>query len=167
MIEREKTYLALSLPDDVYDNDYQDMIDIYIGDPDHPQLRIRKKGEKYSITKKQPVDNDPSVQRETTIPLTQDEYNELATLAGRRIYKHRYNYDYQWKILEIDVFQKDLSGLIVVDAEFDNDADMNAFTMPEFCERDVTHDMRVAGGVLAGKSFGEIEQYITNQNTNK
>lgn len=161
MIEREKTYLSLILPDDIDKSKHKDMLDIYVWDPHHPELRIRKRWQKYEITKKKPVDNDPSIQQEKTIPLTLDEYNELAQIPGRRIEKRRYRYLYNWQELEIDVFQWDLTWLILVDAEFENNKDMQAFEMPDFCERDVTQDKRVAWGMLAGKSFAEIKQNLS------
>ena len=48
MIEREKTYLALSIPFDMATTKFVDMLDRYIpADDPHPSLRVRKQGERY------------------------------------------------------------------------------------------------------------------------
>lgn len=163
MIELEKTYLAKSLPEDIKDAPMKDLLDIYLPQHSHhPTLRIRKRGDKYEITKKAPVkEGDASIQHEYTTPLTEEEFNELErNIKGKRIHKHRYLYPYQGKTLEIDVFQDDLAGLAVVDMEFENEADKDAFVMPDFCLADVTQEDFIAGGMLAGKKYEDIEKNL-------
>ena len=43
----------------------------------HPHLRLRQNGDKFEITKKTPIDNDPSTHFEHTISLTSSEFDAL------------------------------------------------------------------------------------------
>ena len=164
MIELEKTYLAKLLPEYLKKCKYNEIIDIYIPTyAVHPTLRIRKSGDKYEITKKEPVEDDPSHQNEETTTLTVDEFEELSkNLVGKRIDKIRYYYPFQGKTAEIDVFQGKLIGLVVVDFEFETVEEKNSFEMPEFCLVDVTSEEFIAGGMICGKSYEDIEEELNN-----
>lgn len=167
-IEREYTYLVKYLPDGLFDCPSKEMIDLYIPDNViHPTLRIRKQGEKMMITKKTPVeDADRSIQQEQTITLNQLEYDALTKSSNKCIQKTRYYYPRQWHICEIDIFTGGLQGLVVVDIEFKNIQEMKEIMMPEFCLADITQDERIAGGMLAGKTYEEIKPRIMHYGYN-
>lgn len=162
-IELEKTYLAKYLPKDLEKCEFKEMVDIYIPKSAvHSHLRIRKSDKKFEITKKEPVaGRDSSKQLEQTIPLTEEEFNDLSKLEGKRVYKRRYLYDYKTRKAEIDIFKGDLEGLVVIDFEFDNVEDMDSFEMPDFCLADVTQEEFVAGGMLCGKRYSDIERDLS------
>ncbi len=164
--EFERTYLAKSLPADLTDHPVKEILDIYIpASAAHPTLRIRKNGERYEMTKKQPVDDaDYSHQTEHTISLTAAEWQDLAQLPGKRVRKLRYQYPYQGITLEFDLFQDDLAGLVEVDAEFTSKAASADFTMPEYCLADVTQETFLAGGMLCGKSYADIADDLARYN---
>lgn len=134
------------------------MVDIYIPElSEHPTLRIRKSGEKYEITKKQPVyGNDSSHQLETTITLTKEEYGDLNLVKGKRVSKNRYIYKDVKYTYEIDVFQEELKGLILVDVEFGSNEEKAKFVHPDWMLADVTQEKFIAGGMLCGKSYKDI-----------
>ena len=162
MIELEKTYLAKYIPKDIEHCKSKEIIDIYIPkSKEHPTLRIRKNGDNYEITKKEPVNKgDSSHQEEQTIILRKDEFNELKKLDGKVARKIRYYFEYNGRTAEIDVFQDKLKGLILVDFEFKSKAEKDAFKMPEFCLADVTQEKFIAGGMLCGKSYENIEKEL-------
>ncbi|MFH1073116.1 MAG: hypothetical protein V1743_06845, partial [Nanoarchaeota archaeon] len=85
MLEIETTYLAKYLPKGLENCRSDEIIDIYIPrSAVHPQIRIRKSGNRFEITKKQPVDSeDRTHQHEHTIPLNKDEYGALAKIEGK------------------------------------------------------------------------------------
>lgn len=156
MIELEKTFLAIQVPD-LSSCTSKEIVDIYVPKSSkHPTLRIRKNGEKYEITKKQPIAGDASEQTEETIVLTKEEFDSLSIVDGKQVRKIRYYYPYKENTLEIDVFQDELKGLILVDAEFDSIAEKAAFEMPDFCIADVTHEEAIAGGMLCGKTLADV-----------
>ena len=159
VLEREKTFLARFLPPGLQECRKDDLVDVYVpADALHPVLRIRKKGGKFEVTKKHPVkDGDASEQREYSIPLTEAEFNALSKVEGKRLHKHRYYYSWNGRVGEVDVFLDELKGLVLVDFEFSSRKEKAAFKAPDFCLADVTREEFLAGGMLAGKKYSDIE----------
>lgn len=160
MIELEKTYLAKYIPENLADCKSKEVIDIYIpASANHPKLRIRKNGDKFEMTKKKQVDgNDAGQQEEQTIVLNKDEFESLNQIEGRRTRKVRYYFDFEGKTAEVDVFRDSLEGLVVVDFEFETVEKKDSFRMPDFCLADVTQEDFIAGGMICGKSYKDIEK---------
>ncbi len=169
MIELEKTYLVKELPENLKECRSKEVLDIYIPEEkEHPNLRVRKSGEHYEITKKEPVvKGDASKQKETTIIITEDEFDDLNKMPGKRVRKIRYFYEYKEMVSEIDVFQDDLGGLVVADFEFDNEEEKDRFEMPDFCLADVTQENFIAGGMVCGKKYSDIEEDLNRFNYKK
>jgi CYTH domain-containing protein len=161
-IERERTFLLKYIPKDLKKCESVEMLDIYIPESaEHPVLRIRKRGDVSEITKKQPlVGNDSSEQSEHTISLTPEEYAELASLSGKRLHKRRYFYPVGEQTAEVDIYLDDLAGLGVADFEFDSREAMDKLAMPDFCLIDVTQEEMIAGGILAGKTYADLEKFL-------
>ncbi|MBT4870180.1 MAG: hypothetical protein HON47_01245 [Candidatus Diapherotrites archaeon] len=169
MIELEKTYLIKELPD-LTNCKYKEMLDIYIPKAiNHAPIRIRKNGEEYELTKKElPSDGDPSKLIEQTINLTKEEFDSLEKeISGRRVHKKRYLFDYDGRVAEIDVFKDELDGLVLVDFEFEKEEEQEAFEMPEFCLIDITVEEFIAGGMLCGKNYSDIEADLDRFNYKK
>ncbi len=165
-IELEKTYLAKYIPDDLTSFPYVDLVDIYMPkNTPHPHLRLRKRGEQYSITRKtQTQEQDASKHIEETIVLTEDEFAALSVVEGFKTHKARYKYKWQGQEFEIDVFLDNLAGLVLVDKEFNTEKELNNFQIPEFCLDDVTDEELLAGGMLAGKKYLEISNLLDKFN---
>jgi CYTH domain-containing protein len=168
-LELERTFLLKNIPDGLEKCKSVEIIDIYVPKSSvHPVLRIRKRGDKLEITKKQPItDADSSEQSEHTISLSKEEFEELSQITGKRFRKIRYYYPFDSNIAEIDIYKDALEGLSVVDVEFDSKEKKDVFTMPEFCLVDVTQDKIIAGGMLAGKKYSDIEAYLEKYNYKK
>lgn len=167
-LELERTYLLTKIPKGLKSCKFVEIIDLYIpASIAHPNMRIRKKGDKLEITKKVPNNNDASNQTEHTIPLSEEEYNALLKVPGKKLRKLRYYYPVDEKTAEIDVFQDELEGLIVVDFEFLSLEEKDKFSAPDFCSEDITQEEFIAGGYLAGKSYTEIENNLKEYNYKK
>lgn len=167
MIELERKYLAKTLPKNLKECKSKEVIDIYFPkSAAHPSLRLRKNGDKYEMTKKEPLSQDDTSEfLEQTIILRQDEFNEFNKLEGKKVHKIRYYYDYNGYTAEIDVFQGALKGLVVVEFEFPNREEKNNFTMPDFCLLELNEgDFKAAGGVLCGKSYEDIAHELDKLN---
>ncbi len=162
MIELEKTYLAKYLPDSLKNCEFKEVIDIYLpANSAHPKMRLRKNGDSYEITKKERVnENDASEQKEYTINLTADEFAALSQVRGKKVRKIRYDLETNNRLAEVDVFQDDLAGLVLVDFEFESSLEKDNFKMPDFCLADVTQEDFVAGGMLCGKKYANIESFL-------
>lgn len=160
MIELEKTYLAKRIPENLKDCIRKEIIDVYIPkSAEHPKLRLRKNGYEYELTKKESIsDVDASRQEEQTITLSEAEFNALNDqIEGKRINKTRYYYGYNGRTAEFDIFQGKLRGLILIDFEFKDTNEKDNFMMPDFCLADVTQKLFIAGGMICGKSYKDIE----------
>lgn len=169
MIELEKTYLAKFIPKDLRNCKKREIIDTYIPKSKaHPTLRIRKDGNKFEITKKEPIDSsDSSVQKEDMIPLSAAEFESLSKINGKKSSKTRHYYPFKNKIAEIDVFHGKLEGLVLVDFEFKTKEEKQSFEKPDFCLVDVTQEEFIAGGMLCGKTYKDIEKRLESFGYNK
>jgi len=169
MEEIELTYLARALPPGILSAPRKEMLDIYIpASAEHPDLRIRRVGEKCEITKKRPIkDGDASHQMENTIPLTKEEYEEMSQLKGKRTRKTRYYYEEGGARYEVDVFRDDLAGLVLVDIEFDSLEKKKSFHPPAWCLAEVTQEKFLAGGMVCGKRYADIEPQLAKFNYKK
>ena len=166
-VEYELTYLAKELPANILNWPYKDLIDIYIPETSnsHPRLRLRQQGNTYQITKKIPVSGqNSSTHHEYTIDLTQEEFTALATCSHRSVSKRRYYGEISGRNAEVDVFTGPLTGLVVIDFEFESSTDMEAFTQPKECLADITPEKFIAGGMLAGKNYKDIEYELARYN---
>jgi len=125
----------------------------------HPVLRLRRRGGKLVMTKKTPkVDGDFSEFVEETIKLSPEEYGVFSLVDGKGHSKKRYSYDFTEGVkCEVDVYQGDLRGLVLVDFEFDSVELKDNFVAPDFCLVEVTNREFVAGGFLRGKRYEDIE----------
>ena len=159
MEEIELTFLPKGLPEGVQKSRSKELLDIYLpAGSEHPTLRVRRSGSSFEITKKQPVrEGDASHQIETTIPLTAEEFADLEKLEGKRVHKTRYYYNESSIDYEVDVFQDALQGLVLVDIEFKILAEKAAFVAPNWLLVEVTQEKFIAGGMLCGKSYDDIE----------
>ena len=157
-LERERTFLAKELPQEIKTTEPTRIVDIYIPDtPAHSHLRLRQNGKTYEITKKTSVAaGDASEHIKQTIPLTEEEFAALSRCSAKRVAKDRYRVVIDGILAEIDVFIEDLAGLVLIDFEFDTEDEKDNFIPPSIALADVTQENFIAGGLLAGKTYDTI-----------
>ena len=157
-LEIEKTYLLKHLPDGLLKSSFKDIEDLYLPKGAvHAHLRIRKAGDSYVITKKEPVPGESaSIHEEHNIKLTVSEFAALQNCNCDRIRKRRFYYQYNNRVVEVDIFFGQLSGLALADFEFSSKEEMAEFKIPDFCLADVTEEDFIAGGVLCRQSFDSL-----------
>ncbi len=161
-LEIELTYLAKQIPVEIVNAVGQELIDIYVPeDVDFPQLRIRKKDNHYEITKKSPFkQGDLSAHYEDTILLNEAEYWVLSRVSSKKLEKRRFSSSVGNYMIELDIFQGDLTGLVLIDFEFKTLEDKAEFTPPFYCLADVTQEKLMLGNHLAGKTYQDIEPIL-------
>ena len=149
-LERERRWLCARVPTELVGTS-SSITDIYISGS---QLRLREiynhaTGEvELKLTRK--ADLSPSKRIITTIYLSRDEFCLLSVLPGNRVEKTRNLVsDVDGIVLALDQFNGVLSGLLLAEAEFATDDEMDAYRAPGFLGREVTGDRRFTGGVLA------------------
>ena len=168
MIELERTFLAKQIPQGLKECKFKEIRDIYIPKAveKHAPIRIRKNGDSYEITKKSTIiEGDHSQLLEQTIKLSREEFLQLEKeVSGKRIVKTRYYYPVNGVIAEVDVFGEALTGLILIDFEFKTNEEKEAFKPPFFCLADVTQEDFIAGGILCGKKYADLEKDLARFN---
>jgi CYTH domain-containing protein len=108
---------------------------------EHPDGRLE-----YKLNQKEsPSPPDYGVMTITSIYLTAAEYEVLSVLPAAELRKRRYHVGRY----SIDVFEGDLQGLILAEAEFSSEEEMRAHPIPDFAVREVSDDVRYTGGALA------------------
>jgi CYTH domain-containing protein len=161
VLEIEKTFLVKKIPLDLSSFTSHQIKQGYIS-TSSPALRIRQKNNKFELTKKIPLrDGDSSVIEEINIPLTQEEFNKLWPLVEKSLEKIRYEIPLNDNlVIELDIFQGSLKGLIVAEVEFTSEEKMKLFKPPEWFGKDITQDDFSSNVFLAGKKFSEVEKYF-------
>ena len=71
--------------------------------------------------------------------------------------KTRFYYKENGVDYEIDVFRGDLAGLVVVDVEFKSNKEKAKFVAPKWCSVEVTQEKFIAGGMVCGKKYSDLE----------
>ncbi|RLJ01121.1 MAG: hypothetical protein DRP06_00015 [Candidatus Aenigmatarchaeota archaeon] len=61
-------------------------------------------------------------------------------MEGEVVHKIRYYYPYENQIAEMDVFQGELEGLVLIDFEFEIMEKKDSFKSPDFCLVEVTQE---------------------------
>lgn len=117
-------------------------------DPNGTEVRLRTKGGTLTLG----VKSGPSRARvEHEIELDARSFDALWPLTdGRRIQKRRFmiptNGD---RVIELDVYEGDLTGLITAEVEFPSERDADRFRPPEWLGTEVTGDARYSNQSLA------------------
>jgi len=116
-----------------------------------PEMRVRKINDiYYYFTMKLPRDTIGLAREEIEFIVTKDEYNDLlAKQVGDTIYKTRYQFYEQGTLIAVDVYSGGLTGLAVVEAEFENVGQAEKYTPPEWFGKDITSDLRYKNANLA------------------
>jgi CYTH domain-containing protein len=155
--ELERTFLARQIPGDLLKSRIADIEDYYIPAlTGQPRLRARRVNGAYELTKKTPL-SDASVHLEETLQLDAREFETIRKCAVGPVTKRRYRIDRDGREFQIDVFDDQLKGLVLVEVEFADESDMASFVPPaDLCRADVTTEDFIAGGRLAGMSLADI-----------
>ena len=163
MNELEITCLVKKLPKDWEKHPVLLIKQGYFSKKGASPLRIRQKGNYFSLTKKIPLKaGDFSQFEEKTIEITKEEFDRLWPSVVASLEKKRVLYKLDGGLTaEIDIFEGPLKGLVLVEVEFSSEEEKTSFKLPEWFGCDVTQEKWVAGKRLAGKSFAEIKPLLT------
>lgn len=104
-----------------------------------PVIRIRKEGEKKYLTCK---GKGFLKREEINLPLSDEAYDSLAEKCENLIIKkQRYRIPYSdGLVIELDMFQAELEGLIILEIEFPDEEKAKLFTAPPGFGPEVTGD---------------------------
>jgi len=161
MLEIERKFLVKAVPD-MANYNVTEIEQSYLSFS--PEIRIRKKGTKYFITKKS---EGTEVREEIEFEIDDMTYEILSNLiTGRTIRKLRVEIPLSDSaIAELDVYQDDLEGLFTVEIEFETEEQANEFVLPDWFGLEVTEDLRYKNKNLARSN--DIHNLITEKTYKK
>jgi CYTH domain-containing protein len=155
-IERERRFLLAQFPNNANVVRMRRIIDRYI---DGTSLRLRKLIDDngptaFKLTQKIPARDIGGQQGLiVTMYLTEAEFGVLEQLPAQMLTKTRHSIP----PFGIDVFDGELEGLILAEAEFDSAAEAEALIIPSYIFREVSDNERFTGGQLARTSRQELK----------
>jgi CYTH domain-containing protein len=158
-IEWERRFLLSSFPSGEKVTRIRRINDRYI---EGTRLRLRRQsdgdGESvFKLTQKLPGGTERGQQGLiTSMYLTREEFDVLAALPTKEITKVRYSVP----PFGIDVFEGELRGLVLAEAEFDSAAEALALILPSFIVAEVTDDRRLTGGSLVTASREDLGKWL-------
>ena len=134
-MEIERKYLINELPDDLNKYEFRLIEQGYLST--EPVIRIRRDNDRYELTYKS---KGLMTREEYNMPLTCESYNHLLTKAdGIVIRKKRYMIPLNDELtIELDVFEGELSPLILAEVEFPDEESAVSFEPPFWFGDDVT-----------------------------
>lgn len=134
-MEIERKYLVNTLPANLNLYPSQKIAQGYLCTS--PVVRIRRSNDDYYLTYK---GKGLLAREEYNLPLTQEAYEHLCPkIDGILIEKTRYLIPiHDGLTAELDVFEEKLSGLLLVEVEFETIDDANTFVAPKWFGEDVT-----------------------------
>ena len=158
-VERERRFLVERLPDGLKPTRVRRIHDWYL---DGTRLRLREQsddegGRVLKLTQKIAAAGEGAQQGFlTSLYLNEDEFHTLATLPAKKLNKTRHSLP----PFGIDLFEGELEGLLLAEAEFDSSVAEDRLTIPDFIGAEVSHDPRFTGGRLAGATRAEVRRWM-------
>ena len=149
-MEIEQKYLVRQLPEHLGDFEQIKMIQGYLSKS--PVIRIRKENENYILTYKSKANQELGVivNQEVELALTEDAFNHLKHKTDDHlVYKTRYNIPLGEYTAELDIFEQQLQGLIIVEVEFPSVDAAKVFTPPQWFGANVSDDVRYSNAYLS------------------
>ena len=135
IMEIERKYLIDRLPENLEQYECKHIEQGYLNTD--PVVRIRKSNDKYTLTYK---GAGLMCREEYNLPLTKESYEHMRPKAdGILISKTRYLIpEKDGLTIELDIFEKDLEGLVVAEVEFDSVEEAESYNPPAWFKEDVT-----------------------------
>jgi len=157
-LEIEKKYLVKKLPDKLEQYESVDILQGYISNPnDDVTVRLRKYGCIFFKTIKK---RGFLSRLESETQISEEQFNNEWNLTeGKRIKKIRYKIPYNSLIIELDIFQEKLDGLIIAEVEFRNEDESLKFIPPDWFGEEVTDQREFSNSYL---SFFGYKKNIQN-----
>lgn len=155
--EFERRFLLDAIPPGA--SNPRHIVDLYI---DGTRLRLRSveadgvETDRKLGHKRRLVEADPTAIMHTSLYLDESEYAVLSGLSAKRLAKTRWAVEVDGTACSVNVFEEDLNGLILLEADLGDPALLDGFVPPSWAGPEVTRDERFTGGRLAGQSFADI-----------
>ena len=158
----EATYLVRELPKDTTEKRFEKIEQGYLTDsPD--AVRVRKRGDEFSLTHKSiPIPGDLSYREYANVHISKEEFKKIFDITIKQLRKKRYYYmaGDEGMELRIDVFEGNLTGLVLAEVVFPDEDLKRDFSLPSWLGREITSEKWASNQYLASKNFSQIKQLI-------
>ena len=146
--EIERKFLVERLPQDMQTQTSKKIIQGYLAiTEDGAEIRLRKIEDGLFQTVKS---GKGLTRHEVETELTKNQFDTFWPLTeGRRVEKRRYAIPYNDWVIELDIYESVLKGLVTAEVEFISKEDAEAFTPPEWMGPEVTQNERYKNRNLA------------------
>lgn len=134
MLEIERKFIIYKIPENINNYPFSHIVQFYLHED--PVLRIRKTDNNYFLTYKS---KGLIARNEIELNIDKTLFDALYRKADKFIDKIRYKIPYCNHIIELDIFNKNLSGLILAEVEFKSVEEADNFNPPEWFGKDVTN----------------------------
>lgn len=154
-MEIERKFLVKELPGNLEEYKCKIIEQGYLSR--NPTIRIRKSNDDYILTYKsrfgieQDEKRTAKVENEVEVPLDEKSYLHLKEkIDNHMIAKKRYLIPLNNELTaELDIFQEQLEGLMLVEVEFAEEESANSFCPPAWFGEDVSLDSHYTNGYLS------------------
>jgi CYTH domain-containing protein len=145
-MEVERKFLVPE-PPDLEGTDSEEIEQGYLAIGSEGEVRLRRKGDRRLLTAKQ---GGGLSREEAEVDIDPEAFEKLWPLTeGRRLHKRRHRMPHGDRMVEVDLYDGDLDGLVVAEIEFPSEEEARAFEPPEWLGEDVTGDHRYLNETLA------------------
>lgn len=155
--EIERKFKLKKIPKNIIENIIPlEIVQTYLHAPNEQERRVRSiNNEIFVITVKSPLPGNELIREENERQITEDDYKLFLTQQkGDTIKKKRYKIPVENGLTyEVDLYEDNLAGLMVVEVEFPTEEMANSFVPPEWFGEEVTSDKRYKNNSLAMKGM--------------
>ena len=160
-MEIERKFIAGNINYNKYDNYLIEQG--YIAKNKGFKIRVRKVTKnddiKYTLTYKRKINSEININSEYELDIDEDIYNQLLNKRdGNIIRKTRYLIPFNNLVAELDIFHDNLEGLKMVEVEFKDRDQYEAFKKPIWFLDEVTHDKRFSNSNLV--EFNSVKEIL-------
>jgi adenylate cyclase len=147
MIELERKFLVPEAPPYLERCRWEPIEQAYLAVTDDGwEFRVRRIGDGTVLTVKHGA-GERRVEEEVDIP--EGQFQSLWSLTDRRLSKRRHYVVDGDSMIEVDVYEGSLEGLVVAEVEFESQREADAFQPPDWFAEEVTEDRRYSNQQLA------------------
>jgi len=145
-VEVERKFLV-PRPPDLGDAEAEEIEQGYLATGSDGAVRLRRKGEALILTAKR---GSGLSRDEAEAELDREAFDRLWPLTdGRRLRKRRHRVPHDGLVIEVDLYEGELEGLVVAEIEFSSEEDARSFQAPGWLGVEVTGDERYLNETLA------------------
>lgn len=148
MTEIERKFLVKNPPEDHLSWEYLTMQQGYLAiDENYKEVRIRQVNDKYYQT----IKTGKGLSRdEIEIELSKNQFDKLwPATQGKRLLKKRYLKKEKHYLIELDIYNDKLIGLMIVEVEFQSEEESHNFSPPAWFDREITDDENYTSKMVA------------------